>query len=58
MALKRYIGTAERVTVVVLGESYGIVEHGEALAIPDEIASKVAWPAENWEDATAKKADK
>ena len=63
MALKRYIGNAERVAVVVLGESYGTVEHGEALAIPDDLAAKVAWPAENWQDVkrptkTKKEADK
>lgn len=51
--LKRYIGSAEAVTVVLLGESYGIVEQGEALVIPDELAAQVAWPESDWADVPA-----
>lgn len=61
MALKRYIGPADAVEVRLMGEDYGRVEHGEALSVPDEVAEKLAWPAENWEDAapaSSKKGEK
>ena len=52
MALKRYIGPHDSVTVSVAGNDFGMVEHGSSLAVPDELAESVAWPEDHWEDVT------
>jgi hypothetical protein len=50
MALKRYIGPADAVEVRLMGEPYGLVEHGETLVVPDDLAAALAWPESHWED--------
>lgn len=60
MALKRYIGRISPAKVRLDGEDYDLIETGEKLAVPDELAARLSWPAANWEDAetTAKEAEK
>lgn len=48
--LKRYIGPFSPVTVVIAGQDFGMVETGDSLAVPDDLANSVAWPETNWAD--------
>ena len=48
--LKRYIGHVSPASIRIAGQDFGVVETGEAIVIPDELADAVAWPEENWED--------
>jgi hypothetical protein len=50
MALKRYIGPYESVRLMVAGEEIGIVNKGDSVVIPDEIADSVEWSDELWAD--------
>jgi hypothetical protein len=50
--LKRYIGSADEVTVSIMGQDYGIVKKGDSIPVPDDIANAVSWAEENWEDGT------
>jgi len=50
--LKRYVGSADEVEVVVAGVSFGLVNNGDAIPVPDELANSVSWPEDNWEDVT------
>lgn len=51
--LKQYIGPFDEVEVIAFGKSYGNVKPGESVAIPDDVASQLAWSEEIWQDATA-----
>ena len=49
--LKRYIGSIQEVSVVIAGKDYGVVNTGDSIPVPDDIAASVSWPETNWEDA-------
>jgi hypothetical protein len=55
--LKRFIGS-QPVEVYILGERYGVVENGECVAVPDEIASQGGWSDELWQDVAPAPAKK
>jgi len=52
--LKKFVGP-EKATVVVNGVSYGEIEPGESIVVPDEIAARVKWPQTLWADVAKKK---
>jgi len=53
--LKRYVGQFSPVTVVIAGEDFGLVETGDTIVVPDDLANSVAWAEENWADGTPAK---
>jgi len=55
--LKTYIGPHSPARVVVGGVDFGFVEHGESIAVDDDLADSVAWPEEHWQDGAPAKDD-
>ena len=49
MALMRYTGPYDAVDVKVAGHELGIVERGESIAVPDDLAALTEWPPECWQ---------
>jgi len=50
MALKKYVGPFDAVTVRVAGNELGTVENGASIVVPDELAGLTEWPADHWEN--------
>ena len=48
--LKRYVGPYDEVQVYVAGNELGVVKKGEAIAVPDDVATLAEWPADHWQD--------
>ena len=59
MAVKRYLGPEASVLLRVAGNEIGLVEQGEAIFVPDELAELTVWQ-DFWEDvkSTGDKSDK
>jgi hypothetical protein len=56
--LKRYMGVVSPAKIRIAGHDFGVVETGDAIVVPDDLANSVAWPEANWVDgAPAKKND-
>lgn len=53
--LKRYMGQESPVRVVIAGHDFGVVETGDAIAVPDDLVNAVAWPEANWSDGVPSK---
>jgi hypothetical protein len=47
--LKQYIGP-DRTEVVINGTTYGEVDPGDKLVVPDDVASVAKWPENLWRD--------
>lgn len=56
--LKRYIGRTSPARIVIAGREFGVVETGDSIPVPDDLANSVAWPESNWEDGAPKKETK
>ena len=50
--LKRYIGP-DPAEIVVNGKSYGEIEPGDSLAVPDDVANAAKWSPKLWEDVVS-----
>jgi len=48
--LKTYIGPHDEVQVVIAGEDYGYVAHGETIVVDDDLANSVAWSEDLWQN--------
>lgn len=46
--LKRYMGRVSPARIVIAGQEFGVVETGDAIVVPDDVANSVDWPEENW----------
>ncbi|MGH7239682.1 MAG: hypothetical protein ACREHG_06405 [Candidatus Saccharimonadales bacterium] len=53
--LKRYIGNISPAKIRIAGQDFGVVETGDAIVVPDELANSVAWPEYNWQDGAPNK---
>jgi len=56
VALFKYLGPHDEVSVRVAGNDIGTVERDSSIAVPDELADLTEWPDENWERADKPKA--
>lgn len=50
MALKRYLGPHDEVTVKVAGHDLGYVKKGESIFVPEELVGLTVWQEKNWDD--------
>jgi hypothetical protein len=55
--LKRYMGEISPAKIRIAGQDFGVVETGDAIVVPDDLANSVAWPEANWTDGAPSKDD-
>jgi hypothetical protein len=55
--LKRYMGEISPAKIKIAGRDFGVVETGDAIVIPDDLANSVAWPEANWANGVPSKVE-